>query len=293
VILTKIFCDVHDFLKSTDYKALTMVEEERKKLGRKQKMTKADVMTILIFFPYSKRTTFKDYYELDVLQGINSAFDNLVSYSRFIELISTVVCDVLAFLCLCCLGKQTEISVIDSTSYEVCNVRRASSHKVFAGYARKGKTSTGWFFGLKIHVVINMYGEITNFCITPGNVHDANEDVVNKLTKSLTGKLIGDRGYLSQKLFSNLWARGLKLITRIRSNMNNKLLEIEEKLLLNKRGIIETVFGKLKEFFHLEHSRHRSTTNFLGHLFAGLCAYKYDTKKPAIFTSPELKIAGF
>jgi hypothetical protein len=35
-------------------------------------------------------------------------------------------------------------------------------HKVFAGLAERGKTSTGWFFGFKLHLMINYHGELLN-----------------------------------------------------------------------------------------------------------------------------------
>lgn len=293
MMLTKIFCEVYDFLKTVDFKSRSLAAEERKNLGRKQKMTKADALTILIFYSFSKRSTFKDYYELDVLNSLKTAFDYVVSYNRFLELIGNMLQELLGFFYAKCLGKPTQVNFIDSTSYEVCDIHRASAHKVFKGFAQKGKTSTGWFFGLKFHLVINMHGEIVSFYISPGNVHDANEKIIDKLIKGLTGKLIGDRGYLSAKIFKKLWGRGIKLITKIRKNMTNKLVDFEEKILLRKRAVIELVFGKLKECYGLEHSRHRSKDNFLGHFIATLCAYKFDSKKPSIYACPTAQINGF
>lgn len=293
MMLTKIFCEVYDFLKTADFKSRILACEERKNLGRKQKMTKVDVITILIFYNFSKRTTFKDFYELDVLGLLKSAFDYVVSYNRFLELIGKMLQEILGFLCSKCLGRPTPVNFIDSTSYEVCNIYRASSHKVFNGFAQKGKTSTGWFFGMKLHLIINMYGEIVSFYLTSGNIHDANEKIIDKLTEGLTDKLVGDRGYLSTKIFNNLWSKGIKLITKIRKNMKNKLMDFEEKMLLRKRAVIESVFSKLKESYHLEHARHRSKDNFLGHLLAALCAYKFDPKKPSIYACPVAQINGF
>jgi len=292
MMLTKIFCEVYDFLKVVDFKSVTLRAEERKRLGRKQKMTSADIMTILIFFNYSKRTSFKDYYHMDVLGGLQTAFDSVVSYNRFLELIGTVPRELLCFLCMNCLAKPTDFNFIDATVYEVCNIKRALSHKVFDGIAKKGKTTMGWFFGMKLHLIVNAYGEIVSFYLTPGNVHDANKKVIEKLTNRLSGKLFGDRGYISQSLFKDLLNKGVKLVTRIKKNMQNKLMDMEEKILLRKRVMIESVFSKLKECFRMEHSRHRSTDNFLGHLLATLCAYKFDPRKPSIFTCPTKQIGS-
>jgi hypothetical protein len=123
-------------------------------------------------------------------------FHALVSYNRFIELRQKAFLPLLIFLKLNGLRQCTGISYIDSFPLEVCHVKRASSHKIFKGIAQKGKSSTGWFYGFKLHLVINHQGEVVAFCITPGNIADNNECVLIKLTKKLFGKLFGDRGYL-------------------------------------------------------------------------------------------------
>ena len=108
-----------------------------------------------------------------------------------------------------------------------------------AEFATRGKTSVDWFYGFKLHLVINDQGELLGVKITAGNVDD--RDPVPELTRSLFGKLFGDRGYLSQPLFEQLWEQGVQLVTKVRKNMKNKLLPLFDKLLLRKRSIIETV----------------------------------------------------
>ena len=135
------------------------------------------------------------------------------------------------------LGKSTGISFIDSFPYNVYHSRRAYGHKVFKGIAKKGKSSTGWFFGFKVHTVINYFGEIIDFCITARNTHDANSKVVGLITKKIRGKLFGDRGYISNKLFKQLYSKGIILVTKLKKNVKNKLMNIEYKILLSKRGI--------------------------------------------------------
>jgi hypothetical protein len=77
------------------------------------------------------------------------------------------------------------------------------------------------------------------------------------------GKLFGDKGYISKKLTANLLERGVHLITGIKKNMKNKLLPIMDKVLLRKRVIIETIIDQLKNISDIEHSRHRSSNNFV------------------------------
>ena len=150
--------------------------------------------------------------------------------------------------------------------------RGPSRHKTFDAVAEYGHTSVGWFFGLKLHLVINDRGELMAFKITRGSRHDSKEAA--PLLRKFKGLAFGDRGYLGKRIFEELMAGGLKLITRTRKNMKKKpLLSRCEKLLLNQRGMIETVSGYLKLSFQVWHSRHRSIMNALTHLASALAAY--------------------
>jgi len=119
-----------------------------------------------------------------------------------------------------------------------------------------------------------------NIMITKGNKSDVN--VVDKLVAGLVGKLFGDKGYISEKLFERLFNRGLQLITSIKKTMKNKLMPIYDKIMLRKRSLIETVFDYLKNKFNLEHTRHRSPLNFIIHILSTVLAYQFKKNKPAI-----------
>lgn len=163
---------------------------------------------------------------------------------------------------------------------KVCHIKRASSNKVFKNLATKGKSTTGWFFGFKLHLIINERGEILSFQLTQGNKSDVS--MVKSLTEGLWGKLFGDRGYISLSLFEELLEKNIQLITKIRNNMKNKLMDITDKFLLRKRAIIETVNDQLKNISQIEHTRHRSPANFLINLLSGLIAYCHQEKKPCL-----------
>jgi hypothetical protein len=178
--------------------------------------------------------------------------------------------------------KKYDIFFIDYFKLNVCHNVRISSHKVFKGLTQRGKTSTGWFYGFKAHLVINHHGEAVAFCVTSGNVSDCNIGVVRKLTKNITGLLFGDRGYISSKLFRELFARGLELITRVRENMKNVFMQLKEKLLLQKRGVIESVNELLKTSLQIEHSRHRCVSSFFVNIVSAFVAYNFRTNKPSI-----------
>jgi Transposase DDE domain len=161
---------------------------------------------------------------------------------------------------------------MDSTALAVCKNPRIHSHKVFAGLAEHGKTSTSWFFGFKLHLIFNDRGELPNLMLTPGNVDD--RQPVPKMVRKLFGKLFADRGYISKKLVDELLRTfNVQLITGIRSNMKNVLMPLTDKLLLRKRAIIETIIDQLKNISQIEHSRHRSPINFLVNLICGLIAH--------------------
>ena len=178
-----------------------------------------------------------------------------------------------------CLGKCTGISYVDSTAIRACHIKRAHSNKVLKGLASKGQGSIGWFFGLKLHFIVNDKGEILDFVLTPGNVDDRHPLTGSNLLVKIHGKLFGDKGYISQSLFEKLFIDGIHLITKLRKNMKNSLMLLLDKILLGKRALIESVCDELKNICQIEHTRHRSQEGFLINLLSGLIAYSYLPKK--------------
>jgi hypothetical protein len=129
---------------------------------------------------------------------------------------------------------------------------------------------------------INDKGEILNFVITPGNVDDREPLKNSDFLKKIFGKLYAGKGYIGQKLFEQLFVDGIQLITGLKRNMKNCLMSINDKILLRKRSIIETINDELKNICQIEHSRHRSFGNFLTNLISGLLTYSFLPKKPSI-----------
>ena len=280
--LLELFCDVDDFSQSFLpfwRKQLLAAGEIHRQ--RERSLSMSEIMTILIHFHQSHYRDFKAYYMDYVLERLRSEFPGLVSYTRFIEFIPSVLLPLCLYLRTKCFGTCTGISFIDSTSLMVCKNPRIHSHKVFSGLAERGKTSTGWFFGFKLHLIFNDQGELLNLMLTPGNVDDRKP--VPRMVRKLFGKLFGDKGYLSKKLFEELLRTfNIQLITGIRSNMKNQLMSLMDKLLLRKRAISETIIDQLKNISQIEHSRHRSPINFLVNLICGLIAYCHQPKKPSL-----------
>lgn len=280
--MTEVFCDVDDFCQLFEPLLAQMLLPEVVGQSRpKTRLTLSEIMTILIGFHGSRYRTFKDFYRLQVMPYWSKAIPNLVSYNRFVELMSYALLALCCYFEYCCKGEVTGTSFIDSTALKVCHKNRANSHKVFAGLAEWGKSSMGFYFGFKLHLIINDYGEILNFQVTPANVDD--RKVVPDLTEGIVGKLFGDKGYISEKLFRQLHEKGLQLITRLKKNMKNKLMLWSDKMKLRKRGIIESVNDHLKNLCQIEHTRHRSVANFMVNLVAGMIAYTYQPEKPSLY----------
>ena len=293
-MLTEIFVDVDDFCN-------IFVEEWSKRLLPEKSgksfasclMSLSEIMTITVYFHLSNYRTFKHYYKDYVCKYLTKEFPKLLSYNRFVEVMKNTSVPLLAFLKYFKSGKCTSISFVDSTKLVVCDNHRINQHKVFKGLAQRGKSSMGWFFGFKLHLVVNELGDIINFSFTPGNVDDRNRDVFQDLTKNLLGKLFGDKGYISKDLNEILKEKNIELITKPKKNMKARILPLIDKILLRKRAVIETVNDELKNICQIEHSRHRSFDNFLTNLFSGLIAYSFKPHKPSInFSKKDLELLG-
>lgn len=254
----------------------------KKRRNRKFKLNDSEVMTILIAFHLGGYRNLKFFYINYVQKHLVDYFPETVSYNRFVELQQKAMLPLVMFLKMSRLGRTTGISFIDSTPIRVCKNKRIFNHKVFDGIATRGKSTMGYFFGFKLHIVINDRGEIIEFVITPGNVDDREPLKEANFIKKLYGKLFADKGYISKELFENLFFNGIQLITGIRTNMKNQLMNMYDKIMLRKRSVIETINDVLKNTCQVEHSRHRSFTGFLTNLIAGLAAYSFLPKKPRI-----------
>jgi len=283
--ITEIFCSVDDFCKEFDslINSHSLVDDTLKHRRKRSKaLDTSEVITIMICFHLGSFRNMKHFYINYVQKHLKSEFPKTVSYNRFVELMQKAVLPMTLFLKLKRMGSCTGIGFIDSTVIRVCKNQRIHSHKVFSGLAERGKGSMDWFYGFKLHLIINDKGELLRFFITPGNVDDRNMKVIEKMSKNLWGKLFGDRGYVSKTLFEFLFMNGIHLVTKIRNNMKNSLMSIADKVNLRKRAIIESVNDELKNICQIEHSRHRSPMNFFTNLIAALIAYSYFDKKPAI-----------
>jgi len=274
------FCDIDDFclLFEPRWRDRLLRDVPRHR-QRATTLCLSEVMTIIVLFHSSGYRNFKTFYTAHVLKHLTWAFPRLVSYNRFVELMPSALVPLCGYL-QTRKGECSGVSFIDSTSLKVCHNRRIHSHKVFAGCARRGKTSVDWFFGFKLHLVTNDCGELLALRLTPGNVDDRRP--VPEMVKGLFGKLFEDKGYISQPLFETLFDEQVQIVTKLKTKMKNRLVSMFDKLMLRKRAIIESVIDQLKNISQIEHSRHRSVANCFVNLLAGLIAYTYREKKPSL-----------
>lgn len=278
--LTTLYCVVDDFCQLfMPQWQQNLLEHGLKKRHRSGKLTSSEIMTIYSHFHQSHYRDFKNYYIYYVQKYLSHLFPKLVSYQRFVSLIKSVIVP-LCFFLQTLTGEKTGIYFIDSMIIKACHIKREKQHRVFKNIAKKAKSTIGWFYGFKLHLVINDKGELMAFKLTAGNVDDRKP--VPDLVQKLIGKLFGDKGYISQALFEKLLKKGLQLITRLKKNMKNKLMPLLDKLLLRKRAVIESVNDQLKNISQIEHTRHRSVWNFAANILAALCAYALQPKKPSI-----------
>lgn len=259
--LTQLFCDVDDFCKVfVPEWEKTQIENGEKKRRRKRSISTSEIITLIIYYHQSGYGTFKWFYLRYLPKNLSKPFPGAPSYNRFIELLPEVIIPLTAFMQSRC-GKGEGIAFVDSTPLRVCKNLRIPRHKTFKDTAQRGKSSTGWFYGFKLHIIVDDRGEILSFSITKGNVDDRKP--VPYLAKKVIGKLFGDRGYISKKLTELLATDDVKLITTLRKNMKHRVMAAFDAILLRKRSIIETINDQLKNIFQLEHFRHRSLANKL------------------------------
>ncbi len=279
VDITALYCCLDDFCNVfAEWEAHQLIASPTRR-QRSGKLSRSEMLFIMVLFHLSPYKNFKTFYLYGIGCQHRGCFRDLPHYDRFVSLMPRLFAPLMVLLHSLS-GEETGIYFGDSSKLAVCHNRRIDRHKVFDGLAARGKTSMGWFFGLKLHFVINHKGQIMALKITPGNTADST--VLDEITRHLRGKVYADKGYISREVFRKLWQRGLHLITGIRRNMRTHLMLPGDKILLRKRFVIETVLDILKSEMGLEHSRHRSPVNAMVHVLSCLVAYAYRPGKPSI-----------
>ena len=278
--ITLLFCFVDDFCKECEKQMRNYLIENNKKTRKPTRVSgleTSEIITIILLFYRSNMLNFKAFYKY--LESHHKRdFPKMPTYERFCVIKQKAI-PMLLCLFKCLRSKGQSEAYIDATALRVSHNKRTNSHKVFKGIAAVGKSTMGWFYGFKLHLVIDLRGNIINAKLTKGNCDDRSP--VEDLIQEFQGVIYGDKGYISQSLFSRLWKKGVKLVTGVKANMKNKFMILKEKMLLRKRSLIESVFSVLKRN-GLEHSRHRSVHGFVLHILGSLISYQLNRQKPEI-----------
>jgi Transposase DDE domain len=279
-----LYCEIDDLLKSYEsWQSIRAIGPTRK-ATRRPLLSGSEVATIMAGYHLSGYKCFEYYYHQLKANSSQDLFPNMPSYKCFLSYIPMV----LPLLYLWAKHKaaqsaRTGYYFIDAKKIQVCHVKREHQNKVFKGIASKGKTSVGWFYGLKLHLVTNHLGEIVSFMISKGSVSDNNKSVLQDLLKGLKGICTGDKGYYTT-LFEEFYNGGLHLLVKRKKNAVKKaLVEYNDSEFMKKRGAIESTFDILSSICDIEHSRHRSPTNALAHILGAIIAYQHLDTKPHIF----------
>ncbi len=208
--ITEIFCLADDFCKyfSSELKKhqISDGKAHRNKPGR---LSDAEVITILILFHSKGFRCLRHFYSQYVRRHLTHLFPDTVSYNR--------------------------------TPLRFCKHQRILIHKTFKGIAERGKCSMGWFFGFRLHLIINDKGEVLNFMFTPVNVDDREPLYSESFIGNVKGKLCGDKGYIGKQLLEFLFMNGIQLVTKVKNNMKNPLMSVADKIKLRQRAPVESV----------------------------------------------------
>jgi hypothetical protein len=286
--ITEIFCFVDDFCSQiNDFVSSEPFFDAPLNLSlvdfSKYALHPSEVITLLICFHHSGFRSLKSFYNDFAKVYLINDFPRLPSYGRFVELQSMSLFHNYLFTKFYTCSPCDGISFIDSFRLPVCYNRWIHQHKVFDGLAQRGHTSMGYFYGFKGHIVINSKCQIVDFQITTGNVADNDEQTILRLCSNIFGKVYGDKGYImNQEKMNKLLLKGIHFVTKIRSNMKNKLVDIKDKFMLKRRAIVETVIDQLKNICHIEHTRHRSPVNFYNNFLSAIAAYAFKPIKPTL-----------
>ena len=157
--IVSLFCEIDDFYKVFETVWRKHLIGNGRVRNPKTSLSMSEVMTILVMYHESGYKNLKSFYLREIGLHHRNEFPHLVSYNRFVELQRRCVLPLFFYL-VCKGGNGTGISFIDATSLKVCHNLRIPSHKVFRGSATRDKSSTGWYYGFKLHLAINEKGEI-------------------------------------------------------------------------------------------------------------------------------------
>ncbi|MCG2694890.1 IS982 family transposase [Candidatus Parcubacteria bacterium] len=279
-LLLIIYCFCKDFI--TEIKENVIKKLPLQKIDRnhppikKGKLSVAEITTLAIFRNFTGHKNWADFYR-HIVNYHTDDFPNFPNYKNFVKMTNKVAIfgkEILDFFMKFFIQKTPEkdCKITDSTKLKVCENKRIFHHKTADGFAQRGKSSMGWFFGFKLHIICNEKMEILKIKFTPGNTDDRKG--LMQIWDDIFGMIIADAGYIGKNIFTKAKEKGIHLFTCVKANMK-KLLTKEQKEILNKRSLVETVFSVLKLRMNLETTLPRSVDGYFSHYVWVLVGYQF------------------
>lgn len=241
------------------------------KKGPQPKLTPPEIITIAILFVLFGSDSFKSFYSM---MRSNNYFD-YPEYSRMLRLIKAqgAFINLIIHILIEKNRQKSEgkIKLIDSFPLPVVKNKRIFNYKA-SEQAARGKSSIGWYFGYKLHLVVDHEGIVLGLKLTPANVSDVDEKVVLPMMEGLSGILIGDGGYQSSSLREKLEGMGVTLMNPPRRTMK-KLMTKLQHILMKTRQLVETTGGRMKHRMSMVSSLPRSFDGYMWRYMTSVLAY--------------------
>lgn len=277
-ILITIYCFVDDFLKG-------IVNSIQFALRRpdhytpptpKRNLTLAELVTLAIFRFFTGHRNWKDFYQ-HIRTYHGQDFPRLPAYQNFIVAMNTLATVALLLLhgfmtFFKSITSKDDPKFVDSSKLEACNIKREFSNKVAKHIAKKSKSTMGWFYGFKLHIICNELMQILNFRITTATVDDRKG--LEMIWNDIFGMIVADAGYLGKNWQQKAQDFGKQLLTGVKANMK-KIMTKTQHQLLKLRQRVETVFSVLKLRFGIESTLSRSDLGFFAHYVWSITAYQF------------------
>lgn len=277
VILIMIYCFVDDFIKMifNNIKYALKRPDQNTPPIKKHNLSIAELVALAILRFFTGHRNWKDFYQ-HIKTYHAKDFPRLPKYGNFIEAVNR-----LSGLALILLQGFMEVfkkltpeeskKFVDSTRLRVCDIKREFSHKVAKNIATKSKSTMGWFYGFRLHIIVNELLHILNFKITTATVDE--RVALEMMWSDIFGMIIADAGYMGKEWAEKAKNLGKNLFAAVRKNMKKMMTKAQHQL-FRMRQKVEIVFSVLKLRLGLETALPRSSLGFFSHYLWCLTAYE-------------------
>lgn len=241
--------------------------DETQKSGRPRKIPNVDALTLALYQHASTRTTKKSVYE-DFKHVLRCSYKTLVVWMNKIAWVTLRLLFILMRL-----GKKSAhlVKYIDATDVPVCLKKNADSHKTMQGLAGFGKSSKGWFYGLKMTLTRDHDGRLLKVKFTKPGAND--RDIFRSINKDIFGIIVADAGYVSGQLEKDMYLENKRWVLIKPYKTMKKLMTKWQEELYKGRFKIEFDFRDLKLFRGLVTSVPRSVTGYLANYLHALLSF--------------------